>query len=145
MKIKPRDILAPLFMHLIFLGLVIGGFSLIIYGYNNNKDVDLIFGVVIACLGLYQIFQKYKIAYIFGIIPVLLIVLCFAGTILFILAYLPFLYKESLELDLGTLILKDWFIRFLIIVIDVLILINAFIYMRKHGKSILNKIRNRKI
>lgn len=65
MKIKTKDILATLLIFLIFLGFVIGGTSLIVYGYNHNDDLDLVFGLVVACLGLFQIFQKYKIGYFF--------------------------------------------------------------------------------
>jgi len=135
MKIKPSYILAPLFMFLIFFSIIVGGIWLIIYGNNHNNDVYLIFGLVIASLGLFQISQKYKISYIFVAIPVLLVILCFLGTFLFIFFYLPFFYKESLNLDLGALILKDWFIRFLIIIIDVLLLINLFKYIRKPAKT----------
>lgn len=131
MKIRPKDILAPLFIFLVFLGFVVGGISLIIYGYSHDNDVDLIFGLVIACLGLFQISQKYKISYVFTVIPVLLVVVCLSGTFIFILFYLPFFYKESLNLDLGALILKDWFVRLVIIIIDVLLLINVFICSKK--------------
>ncbi|MBE4950885.1 hypothetical protein [Chryseobacterium culicis] len=132
MKIRKRDILAPLFIFLIFfVGFVVGGISLIIYGYNHDNDVELIFGLVLACLGLFQISQKYKISYIFIVIPVLLVIVGLLGTSIFILFYLPFFYKESLNLDLGALILKDWFVRLVIIIIDVLLLINIFTYTRK--------------
>lgn len=131
MKIKPKEILEPFFIFLIFLGFVVGGIYLIIYSYNHDNDVELIFGLIIACLGLFQIFQKYKISYIFIVIPLLLFIISLLGTFIFILIYFPFFYKESLNLDLGALILKDWFVRLVIIIIDVLLLINVFIYTQK--------------
>lgn len=131
MKIRPKDILEPLFIFLIFLGFVVGGISLIIYGYSHGNDVDLIFGLVIACLGLFQISQRYKISYVFIVIPVLLVIISLLGTFIFILIYFPLFYKESLNLDLGALILKDWFVRLVIIIIDVLLLINVFTYTKK--------------
>jgi hypothetical protein len=81
--------------------------------------------------GLFQISQKYKISYVFTVIPVLVAVVGLSGTFIFILFYLPFYYKESLNLDLGALILKDWFVRLVIIIIDVLLLINVFTYTKK--------------
>ncbi|WP_336687358.1 hypothetical protein [Chryseobacterium bernardetii] len=131
MKIRPKEILEPFFIFLISLGFVVGGISLIIYGYNHDNDVELIFGLVIACLGLFQIFQKYKISYIFIVIPLLLVIISLLGTFIFILFYIPFFYKESLNLDLGALILKDWFVRLVIIIIDVLLLVNVFTYNKK--------------
>lgn len=131
MKIRPKEILEPLFIFLIFLGFVVGGISLIIYGYNHDNDVELTFGLVVTCLGLFQIFQRYKVGYVFAVIPILLVVVSLSGTFIFILFYIPFFYKESLNLDLGVLILKDWFVRLVIIIIDVLLLVNVFTYTRK--------------
>ncbi|MDR6459921.1 competence protein ComGC [Chryseobacterium vietnamense] len=131
MKIRPKEILEPLFIFLIFLGFVVGGISLIIYGYSHDNDVELTFGLVVACLGLFQIFQRYKVSYVFAIIPILLVVVGLSGTFIFILFYIPFFYKESLNLDLGALILKDWFVRLVIIIIDVLLLVNVFTYTKK--------------
>ncbi|MDQ0065920.1 hypothetical protein [Chryseobacterium lathyri] len=132
MKINTKYIFARLFIFLIFfVGFVLGGITLIIHGYNHDSDVELIFGLVIACLGLFQISQKYKISYVFTVIPVLVAVVGLSGTFIFILFYLPFFYKESLNLDLGSLILKDWFVRLVIIIIDVLLLINVFTYTKK--------------
>ncbi|TXI99914.1 MAG: hypothetical protein E6Q35_01800 [Chryseobacterium cucumeris] len=143
MKIRIKDILAPLFMFLIFLGIVIGGISLIIYGYNHNKDSNLIFGVVVACLGLFQICQKYKLGYVFAIIPILLVVVGLSGTFIFILFYIPFFSNESLSLDLGALIVKDWFVRVLIIIFDILLLINVFANIRKRIKTKSSKDKER--
>lgn len=131
MKIRPKEILEPLFIFLIFLGFIVGGISLIIYGYSHDNDVELTFGLVVACLGLFQIFQKYKTSYIFIVIPLLLVIISLLGTFIFILIYFPFFYKESLNLDLGALILKDWFVRLVIIIIDALLLINVFTYTKK--------------
>ncbi|UKB82105.1 hypothetical protein LF887_13925 [Chryseobacterium sp. MEBOG06] len=131
MKIRPKEILEPLFIFLIFLGFVVGGISLIIYGYNHDNDVELTFGLVVACLGLFQIFQRYKVGYVFAVIPILLVVVSLSGTFIFILFYIPFFYKESLNLDLGALILKDWFVRLVIIIIDVLLLVNVFTFNKK--------------
>ncbi|WP_312390934.1 hypothetical protein [Chryseobacterium sp.] len=141
MKIKIKDIFSRLFIFFIFfVGFVISGTFLIIYGYNHSNDVIIIFGSIITCLGLFQILHKYKISYLFGAIPVLAVVISFFGIPLFFLFYFPFFYKESLALDLGILILKDWFIRVILIIIDILIVINVFIYIKKQ----IIKIRNRR-
>jgi hypothetical protein len=132
MKINTKYIFTRLFIFIIFfVGFVLSGITLIIHGYNHDSDVELIFGLIIACLGLFQISQKYKISYVFTVIPVLVAVVGLSGTFIFILFYLPFFYKESLNLDLGALILKDWFVRLVIIIIDVLLVINVFTYTKK--------------
>ncbi|WP_223606949.1 hypothetical protein [Chryseobacterium sp. OSA05B] len=145
MKINKNEIIARLFMFLVFfIPFVVGGASLMWIGYCQNNSVNLIFGLVLSCLGLFQVFQKYKISYVFVAIPILLVVAGIAGTLLFIFFYLPFFYKESLALDLEILTLKGWFVRFVIIIIDVLLLFNVLVNFNKWAKTIVSKVKNRK-
>jgi hypothetical protein len=55
MKIDTKYIFTRLFIFIIFfVGFVLGGITLIIHGYNHDSDVELIFGLIIACLAYFK-------------------------------------------------------------------------------------------
>lgn len=140
MKISKKERNGHVFFFLVFLlPFIFGGALLIWLGYNKNDNVSLVFGIISTCIGLSQISQKYKARYIFLAIPVLFAVGCMIGIPIFILFYMPFFYKESLAIDLHVLVLKDWFVRTIMIIIDILILFNLLAYCKKRIKSIATK------
>ncbi len=143
-RIDKSDVITFIINFVIFFGgFGIGGIYLIVSGVNELDIYSIFLGALFSSIGFLNIAFRYLpeknwISYILGYIPGLIVMLFYLvvllGLIIF-LFYVPFFGKSNLDWDLGILILKDGFVRFLIVLIDIFLLYFVWKHLKKKFKK----------
>jgi len=121
-------------------GFGIGGIYLIANGFDESSYISIILGILIASIGFGFILNVYfsKIKWLDFLIYIPAIIIgIIAITSIIGIAIIPFSSNVDLEIDLGILIVKDGFVRFVLIILDFVLAFKIFEYVK-------NRIKNRK-
>ena len=135
---------------LFFGGFGMSGVYLIVTGFIESEYMSIVVGIFLASIGFGLTFSAYlsNIKWLNFIlyIPVILIGFLSISTIIGF-AIIPFLSNLDLKIDLGILILKDGFVRFALIILDLVLAYKLFKYLKgriydhKRIKSIEDEIK----
>lgn len=153
-KIDKSKIIAFFIVFFIFFcGFGIGGIFTIVDAFKDQEYFAVGFGIVISSIGFLLFANNYlsKLKWLINtlmVIPLAIMILALVAFIIgaiFCLFYLPFFEKSSLDADLGILILKDGFVRFLMILFGVFLSYMCWKYAIKgiisSFKEIINSFR----